>query len=110
MVAKALCALCQQAGETEESQKAGETEESQQARETEEKVRGGLRGGVAHQPSPRHDPVSKEAKCAGGRDRGAGVVLPVSGPMQRCPGCEGRAYEISSGLESLECRCRGVIS
>ncbi|OGA51916.1 MAG: hypothetical protein A3F74_11815 [Betaproteobacteria bacterium RIFCSPLOWO2_12_FULL_62_58] len=61
MVAKALCALCQQAGETEESQQAGETEESQQAgeteesqqaRETEEKVRGGLRGGsrTSHRP------------------------------------------------------------
>lgn len=101
MVAKAVCALCQKAGETEESQK---------ARETEEKVRGGLRGGFAHQPSPRHDPVSKEAKSAGGRHHGAGVLLPVSGPTQRCPGCEGRAYEISSGLECLECRGRGVVS
>ena len=42
--------------------------------------------------------------------RGAGVVPPVPGPTQRCPGCEGRAYEISSGLACLECRGRGGVS
>lgn len=42
--------------------------------------------------------------------RGAGVVPPVPGPTQRCPGCEGRAYEISSGLACLACRGRGVVS
>ena len=42
--------------------------------------------------------------------RGAGMLPAVSGPTRRCPGCEGRAYEISSGLACLECRGRGVVS
>lgn len=42
--------------------------------------------------------------------RGSGVVPPVAEPKYLCPGCEGRAYEISSGLECLECRGRGVVS
>lgn len=42
--------------------------------------------------------------------RGRGVVPPVAEPTQCCPACEGRAYEISSGLACLECRGRGVVS
>ena len=41
--------------------------------------------------------------------RGAGVVPLIPGPTKRCPGCEGRAYEISSGLPCLKCRGRGVV-
>jgi len=42
--------------------------------------------------------------------RGRGVVPPVVEPKYLCHGCEGRAYEISSGLACLECRGRGVVS
>lgn len=41
---------------------------------------------------------------------GTGAVPPVREPTQLCPGCEGRAYELSSGLECLDCRGRGVIT
>lgn len=41
--------------------------------------------------------------------RGAGVVPMIPGPTKRCPACEGRAYEISSGLPCLGCRGSGVV-
>mgnify|MGYP001566013789 CR=1 FL=1 len=42
--------------------------------------------------------------------RGAGVVPPVCDPRQLCSDCGGRAYEISSGLECLMCKGRGVVT
>ena len=40
---------------------------------------------------------------------GSGVVAAPTGPTQRCPSCNGRAFEASSGLACLTCKGRGVI-
>jgi DnaJ-class molecular chaperone len=42
--------------------------------------------------------------------RGTGVVPSLPGPTKVCPCCEGRAFEISSGLACLECEGRGKVS
>lgn len=39
-----------------------------------------------------------------------GAVPPVREPTQLCTGCEWRAYELSSDLECLDCRGRGVVT
>ena len=41
--------------------------------------------------------------------KGTGRVPLLSGRTRKCPECEGRAYEISSGLECLRCHGRGVV-
>ena len=42
--------------------------------------------------------------------QGAGVVAPLAEPTKTCPECNGRASELSSGLECLKCKGRGRVT
>ena len=42
--------------------------------------------------------------------KGTGVTAPVPEPTQTCPECDGRGYEMSSGLVCLKCGGRRLVT